>query len=454
MFQSADQASVMADAKTYVLKDLDADAFHADLLAAKAAVGEATEADARHLQGIVRAMHVLLYGGHALLFLGTAQAWGLSAAATCLLAAAMISTGRCMRWTIVGHHVMHGGYDKLQRSRPGCLEPQYKRGVFAMGARRVLDWMDWMLPEAWDAEHNSMHHLYLSENKDPDLVENNFSMMHSLPIPKVLKYLSMLGWMASWKYAYYSPNTFKELQFACKGSWLTKRWPASTSREKPLVLTHIVFENPARALLRGAFGELAFWACFLLLWLGVVVPMAAMVALPAATPLLLSTVGAWPFAAAPADAAWRALAVAALAESLTNAHSFIIIACNHAGEDLYRYETSCKAYTAEWFCRCAHSSVNFECGNDLIDSLYGWLNYQIEHHMFPDMSLLQYRKLQPLVQSICKKHGVLYVQQNALRRMWQMFRIAAGDAKMIRCTALIPPKVESAGVADSPLLGG
>lgn len=442
----------MADAKTYVLHDLDGDAFLADVLAAKAAVGEATEADAGHLRVIVRATQVLLYGGHVLLFLGTAQVWGLAAAATCLVAAAMISTGRCMKWAIVGHHVMHGGYDGLQRRRPGCLEPQYKRGRFAIGLRRVLDWMDWMLPEAWDAEHNSMHHLYLSEDKDPDLVENNFEVMHVLPIPKVLKYMSMLFWMVSWKWSYYSPNTFKELQFACKGSWLSKRWPAGTSREAPLLLYYIIFEHPARALLRGALGDLAFWACFLFLWLGVVVPMAAMVALPAATPLLMSTVGAWPFAAAPEDAARRALAVAVLAEFLTNAHSFVIIVCNHAGEDLYRYDTSCKAYTAEWFCRCAHSSVNFECGNDLIDSVYGWLNYQIEHHMFPDMSLLQYRKLQPLIKSICKKHGVLYVQQNALWRMWQMFRIAAGDAKMIRCTALIPPKVTAE--TDSPCTRG
>merc|ERR1719356_1194998 len=167
-----------------------------------------------------------------------------------------------------------------------------------------------------------------------------------------------------------------------------------------------------------------------------------MVLLPAIVPLVLSAVGAWPFATSPDTAAWKALGVAIIAEAFTNAHSFVIIACNHAGADMYRYETSCKSYSAEWFCRCAHSSVNFECGNDFIDSMYGWLNYQIEHHMFPDMTPLQYRKLQPLVKSVCRKHGVMYVQQNGIYRLWKMLRVAVGDDKMQRCKAIIDPAVE------------
>jgi len=435
-------------AETYVLKDLDEDAFLADVKAAKAAVGEATEADARHLQGLVRATQVLVYGGHVLLFLGTAQVWSFTAAMTCILAATMIGIARCMKWTIIGHHVSHGGYDKLQRSNPECLDPQYKRGVFAVGYRRVLDWMDWMLPEAWDAEHNKMHHYFLSEDKDPDLVEQNFALLHDLPIPQALKYASMFLWVVTWKFSYYSPNTFKELQFARKGSWLSQNWPPGTKRTDPVTIFQFI-ENPVKALLRGAVTEVIFWPVFFLMWLWVITPMIVMVCLPACTPLLLSAAGAWPFATAPATAAWRAIGTAVLAELLTNAHSFVIIACNHAGADLYRYETSCKAYSAEWFCRCAHSSANFECGNDFIDSMYGWLNYQIEHHMFPDMTPLQYRKLQPLMKSVCKKHGVLYVQQNALPRTWAMFRVAVGDDKMIRCTALIPPRADAIKKTDA-----
>jgi len=450
--------------ETYVLKDeFNPDAFLADVKAAKAAVGEATEADAKHLQGLVLTTNVLVYGGQVLVFLGTAQAWGLTAAACCLLGATMIAISRCMKWTIIGHHVSHGGYDKLQKSNPDVLAPHYKRGIFAVGFRRVLDWMDWMLPEAWDAEHNKMHHYYLSEEKDPDLVERNFELLQGLPIPMFLKYVSMIMWVFTWKFTYYSPSTFKELQLARKNSWVSQNWPKGRKTTEPVTIFQF-FQNPVEALLKGALQEVIFWFVFSVLWLCSIMPMACMVALPAVMPLALNAVGAWPFATAASQASVRALGVAVLAEFLTNAHSFVIIACNHSGEDLYRYDTSCKAYSAEWFCRCAYSSANFETGNDFIDGMYGWLNYQVEHHMFPDMTPLQYRKLQPLMKSLCKKHGVMYIQQNALKRTWQMFRVAVGDAKMHRCTALIPPQAAEANKekqndvspmgVDETLIGG
>jgi len=178
-----------------------------------------------------------------------------------------------------------------------------------------------------------------------------------------------------------------------------------------------------------------------------------MVIFPALVPLVLNMVHAWPFAEPCQSAATRALITALIAEALTNAHSFVIIACNHSGEDLYRYETSCKAYSAEWFLRCAYSSANFETGTEFVDCVYGWLNYQIEHHMFPDMTPLQYRKLQPLIKSVCQKHGVLYLQQNALLRTWKMFRIAAGTASMKQCDAILPLKKAADSVSDQ-LIGG
>jgi len=441
------------ESESYVLTDgFNPDDFLSDVMAAKAAVGKASEADAKHLQGLVLTADVLVYGAHLLVFVSTAQAWGATAAASCLLGAAMISASRCMRWTIIGHHVSHGGFDQLRESHPGALAPQYKRGVFGVGSRRILDWMDWMLPEAWNVEHNKLHHYYLSEDQDPDLVERNFELLQQLPLPKTLKYLSMLIWVLVWKPVYYSTNTFKELQLSRKSSWLYQNWPKGDKTSDPLTLFDLFLSRPALALISGALRDVAFWSVFALMWLGVIVPMVCMVALPAALPLALSAAGAWPFAAAASQASWRTLGTALLAELLTNAHSFVIIVCNHSGEDLYRYGTSCSAYSAEWFCRCAFSSANFETGNDLIDCLYGWLNYQVEHHMFPDMTPLQYRKLQPLVKSLCQKHGVLYVQQNALRRTWAMFRVAVGDAKMRRCTALIPP---AKGAGDgTPAVGG
>lgn len=443
----------MCKSDTYVLDpSFDPDAFVADLKAAKAAVGDATEEDARHLQGLVLTSRVLLYGGHCLLLLGAALPHFAWLALT--LSACMISFARCMNWAIIGHHVSHGGFDKLQKTHPHALPSHYKRGVFAIGLRRFLDWMDWMLPQAWDVEHNKAHHYYLSEEKDPDLVEENFVTLRSLQLPQILKYVFMLFWTFNWKFSYYSPNTFKELTFSKPDTWLARNWPAGAKKTAP-VLAYDWIRLPAEALLRGHLMEAAYWMIFFMHWLGVVLPMMATVALPGLWPLLLGEAKLWPSSVSPGQAAVRALLTSVAADFLSNAHSFVIIVCNHAGGDLYRYSTSCKAHSAEFLLRCAYSSANFETGTELIDTVYGWLNYQVEHHMFPDMTSLQYRKLQPLVKSICKKHNVQYVQMNALRRTWMMFQVAVGDVDMKRCTALVPPSayknsVETDG-AQSPI---
>ena len=38
----------------------------------------------------------------------------------------------------------------MKQSAKQLKEP-VRRGVFAIGLRRFLDWMDWMLPQAWDS---------------------------------------------------------------------------------------------------------------------------------------------------------------------------------------------------------------------------------------------------------------------------------------------------------------
>lgn len=433
-------------------------AFLNDVRAAKDAVGPATEEDARHLNFLVRTTQALGIIGHGLIFFCAAHSLSASSVMGLIVAALAISTARCMTWTIIGHHVSHGGFDNCQKEHPASLPDKYRRGVFAVGSwRRVLDWLDWVLPEAWNVEHNKLHHYYLSEDKDPDLLERNFALLHALPLPLIVKYLTMPFWMFTWKLTYYSPNTFKELELSRPKSWISQNWPASTMKTDPTTIGEFA-KGTVVGMFTGRFNEVIFWTVFFIRWFLAISPVALMVICPALVPLVLNMVHAWPFAEPCQSAAIRALATAIAAEALTNAHSFVIITCNHAGEDLYRYETSCKAYSAEWFLRCAYSSANFETGTDFVDCMYGWLNYQIEHHMFPDMTPLQYRKLQPLIKSVCQKHGVLYVQQNALLRTWRMMRIAVGAASMKQCDAILPLKktvdISTDQLMESPMIGG
>jgi fatty acid desaturase len=49
-------------------------------------------------------------------------------------------------------------------------------------------------------------------------------------------------------------------------------------------------------------------------------------------------------------------------------------------------------------------------GSRLVDFLLGGLNYQIEHHLFPNMPRPNLRRAQPLLRAFCQQHGLAYVE--------------------------------------------
>lgn len=59
-----------------------------------------------------------------------------------------LAAGCMTRWTIVAHHVCHGGFDKCDTGG------RYNRFTFGVGSlyRRCVDWLDWMLVEVCDGE--------------------------------------------------------------------------------------------------------------------------------------------------------------------------------------------------------------------------------------------------------------------------------------------------------------
>merc|ERR1712022_97647 len=93
------------------------------------------------------------------------------------------------------------------------------------------------------------------------------------------------------------------------------------------------------------------------------------------------------------------------------------IVTNHTGDDLYRFDTSCEPPSATFL-------------GDLNDFTHGWLNFQVEHHLWPDLSILSYQKAAPLVEAICKKHNVPYIQHNVFWRLKKTVDIMVGDASM------------------------
>lgn len=351
---------------------IDCEAFYSELRAIRDDVeARLGEDDLRHLRNLERV-------GRAATIAGLATAWVPNPFSMTALA-----LGRSTRWLLM-HHIGHRGYDRV----PG-VPARYTSRVFATGYRRFLDWSDWMLPEAWKYEHNVLHHSRTGETRDPDLIEQNAETLRNADIPDALK-LAAIGLLAiTWRSFYYAPNTVQAL--LSRGA-----------------------ETPEGARPKGYHRTL---------WLRGYLPYAALelALLPAAfLPL-------GPLAVA------SAFVNSLGAEALTNLHTFLVVGPNHTGDDLYRFDGPATS-KAEAAVRQVLGTANYRTGGDLVDYAHLWLNYQIEHHLFPDMPMLRYREIQPRVEALCEKHGIPYVQESVWTRVKKMLGIATGKTSMKRAS--------------------
>merc|ERR1719235_3036357 len=60
---------------------------------------------------------------------------------------------------------------------------------------------------------------------------------------------------------------------------------------------------------------------------------------------------------------WAAVGNLALSDALSNIHSFIIIATNHCGKDMYKFENSVTPRSGSFYMRAVTSSANFRTSN-------------------------------------------------------------------------------------------
>merc|ERR1719401_1752908 len=145
-------------------------------------------------------------------------------------------------------------------------------------------------------------------------------------------------------------------------------------------------------------------------------------ALPVLAGLVRGGGGVFPFC-------WLTLVNMVGAELVTNIHAFCTIVTNHAGADLWWFDGACKADSAEFYLRAVLGSTAYHAGSDLVDYFHGYLNYQGEHHAFPDLSPLHYQRLHPHFKRVCAEHGVPYVQEPVWFRVKKTADIIVGVAK-------------------------
>ena len=311
------------------------------------------------------------------------------------LSAILIAEGSVGRWCILSHHILHKAYDKIEN-----VPARFTSKSFAKGWRRYLDWFDLIHPKAWEYEHNILHHSFTGEIRDPDLAEDTLDFLRLSRLPKIIKYFILAFFIATWKWTYYAPGTMREMLFP------------STGGEKK------VFPGVSKPGLSSMLNPFTPWGRKV--WLQCLIPYFGIrfILIPA----LFLPLGWMPVV--------FVLINSFLAELISNIHSFLLIVPNHTGEDIHRFSDAAIS-KGDFYRRQVLGSVNYKTGNDKIDFFHGWLNYQVEHHLFQDLTLLQYRKIQPEVKQVCEAFNLPYIQENLWTRVKKMTEVLVGDSSMI-----------------------
>jgi fatty acid desaturase len=377
-------------------EDIDKDQLEKDIDAIKSTMPPPNEEDFQHLLKLERWGRRFTFSGYGLILLITLTEFftgGLSAYIfwpLAIVSALLISTGNVSRWANTTHPILHGGYDKVPN-----IPERYTKKFFAKGARRYVDWLDWIKPQAWEYEHNIMHHYHLGEDDDPDNVERNLQWLIQSKTPMFLRYVIVYAFAGMWKFLYYAPNTLRILE------------NKKNRDQQKLEITDFQLDPRTK-------NGLELWMEYYLPYIVI-----KFVLFPAFfLPLGLHAV-------------WTALIILLIAEFFANLHSFLVIVPNHSADDIYMFSEPHKS-TGEFYLRQIMGSVNYNTGSDWIDFLHGFLNYQIEHHLFPNMPLSYYQKMQPIVKDICRKHNLEYRQESVFKRIGMTIDLMVGKTKLLR----------------------
>ncbi len=376
-------------------KDIDQEQLQKDIDAIKETLGDPTQEDFDHLLKLERWGRSATFGGFFMVFViaGFEASQGFSGIwfwVLSVLAAVSIGIGNTVRWSCVTHPILHGAYDKVPN-----IPHRYTKKGFASGLRRYIDWLDWIKPDAWAFEHNIMHHYHLGEPDDPDNIEKNMVWLHEAKMPMFFKYTFVYIFAAVWKLAYYAPNTLRILGNKEK-----------RKKKEPETMDYEISPFKKNGLL---------------LWKDYVLPYGIINFI--VLPFLFYPLGM--------EAVTTAFTIIVMAELYANFHSFVVITPNHSAEDIYQFSTPHKNQ-GEYYLRQIMGSVNYNTGSDLIDMLHGFLNYQVEHHIFPEGTNMFYQKSQPIIKEICKKHNLEYRQENVFKRFLMTVELMVGKTKVLR----------------------
>jgi fatty acid desaturase len=99
---------------------------------------------------------------------------------------------------------------------------------------------------------------------------------------------------------------------------------------------------------------------------------------------------------------WSALMVVVIHKAVGGAYLASVFAPNHKG--MPQTDSSSRLD----FVRTQVLTARNIYGHPITDFWYGALNYQIEHHLFPNMPRINVKRAQPIVKQFCAERGIAY----------------------------------------------
>jgi len=113
---------------------------------------------------------------------------------------------------------------------------------------------------------------------------------------------------------------------------------------------------------------------------------------------------------------WMALSFGIVHYSVAGLYLSSVFAPNHKGMQVLR-PGNAYAFIPKQVLTSRNVSPH-----PVTDFLYGGLNYQIEHHLFPKMPRNNLRRARPIIKNFCAEQGLPYHETGVLRSYLEIFR--------------------------------
>jgi fatty acid desaturase len=128
----------------------------------------------------------------------------------------------------------------------------------------------------------------------------------------------------------------------------------------------------------------------------------------------------------------HALAFVGVQQGLFGLYLGCSFAPNHKGMKIFGAEES-----PDFFRRQVLTSRNM-AGGRALNAMFGGLNYQIEHHLFPSMPSRNLRRCQPIVRDFCAERGVDYCETTVFTSYGRVLHYLRGIRPTTRRRATDP----------------